>query len=78
MDRARRLVHRSGGSRDLAATDTIFEGRGLGIPLMQRVVETVLIHYDPGDTRLMLRHRLPGNAMPAPDADTPPLTPGLE
>jgi serine/threonine-protein kinase RsbW len=41
-------------------------GHGLGIPVMQRLVETVLIHYDPRGTRVLLIHPLPGDARPLP------------
>jgi anti-sigma regulatory factor (Ser/Thr protein kinase) len=41
-------------------------GRGLGIPIMQRLVQSVLIHYDARGTRLLLSHPLPGVARTAP------------
>jgi len=36
--------------------------RGRGIPMMQRLVESVMIHYDTRGTRVLLRHPLPGAA----------------
>jgi serine/threonine-protein kinase RsbW len=41
-------------------------GRGLGIPIMQRLVGSVLIHYDARGSRLLLSHPLPGEARAAP------------
>jgi anti-sigma regulatory factor (Ser/Thr protein kinase) len=47
-------------------------GQGLGIPVMQRAVEAVLIHYDPRGTRVLLSHPLPGDARPLPsNCDSP-------
>jgi serine/threonine-protein kinase RsbW len=41
-------------------------GRGLGIPLMQRLVDSVLIHFDARGTRVLLGHPLPGRARDLP------------
>jgi serine/threonine-protein kinase RsbW len=41
-------------------------GRGLGIPIMQRLVESVAIHYDARGTRVLLSHPLPGGARVVP------------
>lgn len=41
-------------------------GRGLGIPLMQRLTESVMIHYDARGTRVLLSHALPGDARALP------------
>jgi len=41
-------------------------GRGLGIPLMQRLTESVMIHYDGRGTRVLLSHPLPGEARALP------------
>jgi anti-sigma regulatory factor (Ser/Thr protein kinase) len=47
-------------------------GRGLGIPVMQRAVEAVLIHYDRRGTRVLLSHPLPGDARCLPsNCDSP-------
>ena len=37
-------------------------GRGMGITMMQRLVEFVAIHYDTDGTRVLLRHPRPGPA----------------
>ncbi|HEY1970383.1 MAG TPA: ATP-binding protein [Pseudonocardia sp.] len=42
------------------------QGRGLGIPLMQRLVESVAIHFDSRGTRVLLTHPLPGKARERP------------
>ncbi|HEX4250897.1 MAG TPA: ATP-binding protein [Pseudonocardia sp.] len=52
-----------GGWRDPSSRPT---GRGLGIPLMQRLTESVLIHYGARGTRVLLSHALPGDARPLP------------
>jgi len=41
-------------------------GRGLGIPLMQRLTQSVMIHYDARGTRVLLSHDLPGEARDLP------------
>ena len=40
-------------------------GRGRGIELMERILASVLIHYDTRGTRVLLRHPLPGGSDPA-------------
>lgn len=40
-------------------TSPEFSGRGLGIPVMQRLIASVLIHYDNRGTEVFLRHPLP-------------------
>lgn len=39
---------------------------GLGVVLMRRLVEAVVIRYGPLGTRVLLRHRLPGDALGLP------------
>jgi serine/threonine-protein kinase RsbW len=55
-------------------------GRGLGIDLMRRLVESVLISHGGAGTRVLLRHPLPGRApswvASAPDADRDQTGPG--
>lgn len=41
-------------------------GRGLGIAMMQRLVDSVLIRYDERGTRVLLGHPLPGDARELP------------
>jgi len=41
-------------------------GRGLGIPLMQRLVDSVMIHLDGRGTRVLFTHALPGAARQLP------------
>jgi anti-sigma regulatory factor (Ser/Thr protein kinase) len=43
-------------------------GRGLGIALMQRLIDSVAIHFDRRGTRILLTHPLPGRERPAPPA----------
>jgi len=40
---------------------------GRGIPLMNTMAEAVLIHYDQRGSRVLLRHRLPGDPVSPPD-----------
>ena len=40
-------------------------GRGRGIEIMERLLASVLIHYDTRGTRVLLRHPLPGGSDPA-------------
>jgi anti-sigma regulatory factor (Ser/Thr protein kinase) len=50
--------------------------RGLGIPVMQRLVESVMIHYDARGTRVLLSHPVPGEARALPrDGARPTLLP---
>jgi anti-sigma regulatory factor (Ser/Thr protein kinase) len=42
-------------------------GRGLGITMMQRLVEFVAIHYDTDGTTVLLRHHRPAPAWPTAD-----------
>ena len=41
-------------------------GRGRGIEIMERILASVLIHYDARGTRVLLRHPLPGDSDSAP------------
>jgi serine/threonine-protein kinase RsbW len=45
--------------------------RRLGIALMQRLIQSVVIHYDRRGTRVLLRHPLPGEARTLPRSDDP-------
>ena len=40
-------------------------GRGRGIEIMQKLLASVLIHYDARGTRVLLRHPLPGRSASA-------------
>jgi anti-sigma regulatory factor (Ser/Thr protein kinase) len=43
------------------------DGHGLGIPMMQRLVDSVMIHYGARGTSVLMSHPLPGEARAVPD-----------
>jgi anti-sigma regulatory factor (Ser/Thr protein kinase) len=49
--------------------------RGRGITLMQRLVDSVIIHFGSSGTRVLLSHALPGTARGLPDEAEPTTEP---
>jgi anti-sigma regulatory factor (Ser/Thr protein kinase) len=49
--------------------------QGLGIPMMEKLVESVMIHFDERGTRVLLRYPLPSDEAPVIDAAKVPSVP---